>query len=124
MLESLPAILIIGAVLGFLTGLGVGGGSLLMLWLTVVLSTDQAVARSINLLFFLPSALITCLIRSKKKELDWKAFFPAILSGCLSAILFSFFAARLDTELLKKGFGIVLLIAGARELFYRERKAR
>ena len=124
MLDSLPITLIVGTVLGFLTGLGVGGGSLLMLWLTVVLSKDQAMARSINLLFFLPSALIACLIRSKKQELDWKAFLPAILSGCLTAIFFSFFSARLDTKLLKKGFGIVLLAAGLRELFYRERKAR
>ena len=39
MLESLPVAVIIGTVLGFLSGLGIGGGSLLILWLTAVLHT-------------------------------------------------------------------------------------
>jgi len=54
MLESFPVLLAIGSVLGFLAGLGVGGGSLLMLWLTLVIGTDHSVARNINLLFFIP----------------------------------------------------------------------
>ena len=52
--------LLVGTVLGFLTGLGVGGGSLLILWLNIALGMEQSVARGINLLFFLPSALIAC----------------------------------------------------------------
>ena len=43
--------LLVGTALGFLTGLGVGGGSLLMVWLTAVLGMDTLTARSINLLF-------------------------------------------------------------------------
>ena len=58
MLESLPVTLLVATILGFLTGLGVGGGSLLILWLTIVLGMDQATARGINLLFFLPAAVI------------------------------------------------------------------
>ena len=52
--------LLIAALLGFLAGLGVGGGSLLILWLTLVLHTEPAQARPINLLFFLPAAAISC----------------------------------------------------------------
>ena len=58
MLESLPVILVIGTVLGFLAGIGVGGGSLLVLWLTLVLGMEHPQARLINLLFFLPSAIV------------------------------------------------------------------
>lgn len=54
LLESLPVALIVGTVLGFLTGLGVGGGSLLILWLTLALEMPQTAARGINLLFFCP----------------------------------------------------------------------
>ena len=43
MLESLPVALIVGTLLGFLTGLGVGGGSLLILWLTLVLASVTTV---------------------------------------------------------------------------------
>ncbi len=48
----------VAAILGFLAGLGVGGGSLLIIWLTMVVQSDQQEARLINLMFFIPSALI------------------------------------------------------------------
>ena len=51
---------------GFLSGLGVGGGSLLMLWLTTVIHMDYAVAKTVNLLFFLPTALIATLFHKKQ----------------------------------------------------------
>ena len=58
MLESFPAALLAGAIFGFLTGLGVGGGSLLILWLTLVLGMDPQTARGINLMFFLPASIL------------------------------------------------------------------
>ena len=60
-LESVPAAIVVGTLLGFLSGLGIGGGSLLVLWLTAVLSMEQRMAQGINLLFFLPAALVSCL---------------------------------------------------------------
>ena len=124
MLTSLPVSLLIGTVLGFLSGLGVGGGSLLVLWLTLVLGTDPQTARSINLLFFLPSAFISCLLRKKQGILKVKKILPAIAAGCISAWILSGISATMDTALLKKYFGFLLLTAGIRELFYRPRKAR
>lgn len=124
MLESFPVATAVGAVLGFLAGLGVGGGSLLMLWLTVVLGTGYTTARTINLLFFIPTALISCFLRRKQEALDFKKVFPAILCGVASAAVMSIFSGRLDMELLKKLFGGLLIITGLRELFYRPRKAR
>ena len=124
MLESLPVMLIVGTALGFLTGLGIGGGSLLILWLTMVLNADPITARSINLLFFIPSAVIACIFRLKQGSLNLRPILPAIIAGCIAAGLFSWISTILDVEILKKGFGIVLLAAGARELFYRPRKFR
>ena len=123
-LNSLPVILIVGTLFGFLAGIGVGGGSLLVLWLTVVLQMEPSAARSINLLFFLPSALIACAFRLRQKSLKIKPLFPAILAGCISAGVFSVISSQLDVLVLKKLFGIVLLFTGLRELFYRPRKAR
>ena len=121
MLNSLPICLVVGTVLGFLTGLGIGGGSLLMLWLTLVLGVSQADARQINLLFFLPSALISCWMHKRQGTLNWKISLPGMISGCAAAMLGSWLAANLDPEMLKKPFGVLLLIAGARELFYRRK---
>lgn len=124
MLDSLPIVIIVGTVLGFLSGLGIGGGSLLILWLTMVLNTDPYTARGINLLFFIPSALIACLFRLKQGNLPIKRILPAILAGCTAAAVFSWISTMLDVEILKKLFGFVLIAAGLRELFYRRRKAR
>ena len=124
MLNSLPVTLIVGSLLGFLSGLGIGGGSLLILWLTLVLDLDPQTARAINLLFFLPSALIACIFRRRQGQLEIKPLIPAIAAGCISAAVFSWVSSNVDTQMLKKGFGILLLIAGARELFYRPRKPR
>lgn len=124
MLESFPIVLIVGTVLGFLSGLGIGGGSLLILWLTVVLHTDPITARGINLLFFIPSALIACILRIRQQDLEIRPLLPAILAGCISAAVFSAVSTQLDLGLLKKLFGAVLLITGLRELFYRPRNAR
>ena len=124
MLESLPVILIIGTVLGFLSGLGIGGGSLLILWLTMVLHADPLVSRSINLLFFIPSALVACALRIRQGNLKIKPLLPAMIAGCAAAAVFSWISTILDVQIMKKLFGIVLIAAGLRELLYRPRKAR
>ena len=123
-LESIPVAILMGTLLGFLSGLGIGGGSLLILWLTVVLNTDPSTARNINLLFFLPSAVISCTIRIKQGNLRIKKLLPAIIAGCISAAVCSVISVKLNVNVLKKLFGIVLLATGLRELFYRPRNAR
>ena len=124
MLESFPIAVLAGILLGFLSGLGIGGGSLLMLWLTLVLGMDHTSARGINLLFFIPSALIACLFRWKQGALQWKQILPAIVAGCAAAAGFSWLSMYLDTPAIKKLFGILLIATGLRDLFYRPRKAR
>lgn len=114
----------VAIILGFLAGLGVGGGSLLMLWLTIIANVEYEQARIINLLFFLPSALIATLFHRKQGSVDIKKILPAIIAGCVSAALFSLIGKKIDTALLKKCFGGLLLVTGLRELFYRPRKAK
>ncbi len=118
MLECLPVCLVVGSVLGFMSGLGIGGGTLLILWLTVVLDVDPSTARIINLLFFIPSALIACLFRWKKGHLNAKTLIPAIIAGCIGAGIFSCFSDAINVNVLKKIFGLILIAAGMRELFY------
>lgn len=122
MLDSIPAALAVGTALGFLSGLGVGGGSLLVLWLTLVLDMDPETARGVNLLFFLPSACIACLLRWKQGTLHFRPLLPAILAGCAAAACFSFLSAELPMEILRKLFGGLLLVTGTRELLFLPRK--
>ena len=122
MLSSFPVSLLVGSVLGFLAGLGVGGGSLLILWLTCVLQMEYPAARVTNLLFFIPAALICCLFRWKQGTISIKIVLPAILSGCAAAATASLCSKYLDLDLLKKCFGFLLLFTGIRELLYKPKK--
>ena len=122
MLDSFPVSLVVGTVLGFLSGLGVGGGSLLLLWLTLVIGTEVSAARIINLLFFLPAAAVSCVFRWKQGVLDWKKLLPAMAAGCLGAVAGTLLGQTMDTAMLKKGFGVLLLVTGARELLWKPKK--
>lgn len=122
MLDGFPVSILIGTALGFLSGLGTGGGSLLILWLTLALETGQAEARAINLMFFVPSALIACLFRWKQGRLEVKKILPAIIAGSISAAGFSILGQHMDTAMLQKLFGGLLLFTGIRELMYKPKK--
>jgi len=114
----------VGSVLGFLAGLGVGGGSLLMLWLTVIIGVSIESARCINLLFFIPCAVIASVFRWRQGSLQFKKILPAIISGCISSGIFSVIHNYTQTDILQTLFGMLLIFAGIRELFYRPRKAK
>jgi uncharacterized membrane protein YfcA len=124
MLDSLWLIIPMSILLGFLSGLGTGGGSLLILWLTLVLELPQQDARIVNLMFFVPAATVACLFRKTQGTLHLKKAIPATIAGCLCALLFSFVGQTINGMYLKKLFGVLLLLTGLKELFYRERKAK
>lgn len=124
MLGSIPIALLAGLILGILAGLGIGGGSLLILWLTLVLGFDQGTARAINLMFFICAALSVSIFRWKQGKININKNIPAVLSGCIAAALCSWLGTMIDTQLAKKLFGVLLLITGLRELFYRPQKER
>ena len=124
MLDSFPVLIIVGTALGFLSGIGVGGGSLLILWLTAVIQMDYFQARFINLLFFLPSAIITSCTRWRQGLLSPVKVLPGVLAGCLGAIAGCWISGRIDTEILQKIFGGLLLLTGIRELLYKPKQKR
>lgn len=111
---------LVGGALGFLSGLGVGGGSLLLMWLTLVMGVEQTTARMMNLMFFLPCAIIATLFRWKQSKADWHLALPAIAAGLAGALLGNWLGPMLDAGSLKKAFGILFLITGIRELRYRQ----
>ena len=116
MLKFVSAVLA-GLVCGVLSGFGIGGGSLLMVWLTAVLSMEQRTAQGVNLLYFLPTAACSLIFHIKNKQIVWKAVIPAVVAGCLTAIPGAVLAGNLDTELLRKLFGGFLILIGLSEVF-------
>lgn len=124
MLSSWPAAFIVSTLLGILAGLGVGGGSLLILWLTLIIDTPYPEARITNLLFFLPGAIIATLLRAKEKAISLKQIWPSIVAGCIGAAVVTIVFKNIELSMLRKLFGGLLLFTGIRELLYRPRNAK
>lgn len=121
MLSSTPIAILAGALFGFLSGLGIGGGTILILWLTQVLHMDPDIARTINLMFFVTAAGSVSIVRTRKKQIPWRSILPAMAAGCVTSVVFSLLSRSMDTGITKKLFGFLLLLTGVRELFYRDK---
>jgi uncharacterized membrane protein YfcA len=100
-----------------LSALGMGGGSILLMYLTAVLGTDQLQAQGINLAFFLPAASAALCFHLKNKLVDIKSAAVFILTGALGVWGGAALAGTLDRGLLGKCFGGLLVAMGIRELF-------
>ena len=115
---------LVGVLLGVLSGLGVGGGSLLLLWLTVVLDTQQEQARLMNLMFFIPCALTASFFHFKQNKLKLSLTGIAVVTGLIGALFGSLWRQNLDLNMLRKAFGVLFILCGIRELRYRPRELR
>ncbi len=106
-----------GFVTGIISGFGIGGGTILMVYLTAFAGVAQRTAQGINLLYFLPTAAAALILHSKNRYVDWKVVVPAAIGGAVTAGITSCLAMNLDFNLLKKLFGGFLIVTGLMELF-------
>lgn len=113
------AAVLAGAVTGILSGFGVGGGTLLLVYMTAFAGMEQQLAQGINLLYFLPTAATALPSHIKNGFVDRRAAIPAILAGLAGTGLASWAATGLDVSLLRRCFGGFLLLIGLRELFHK-----
>lgn len=119
MLDSFPVSLAVATVLGFFAGLGVGGGSVLMVYLTLLLGLPYEESRIYNLLFFLPAAAIATFFQRRQGNLELKKIAPGVIAGCVSAAVLSVLRAYLPTDIIRRLFGILLIVTAIRELTYK-----
>ena len=111
-----------GILISLLAGLGVGGGGLLVIYLTMAKDIPQLEAQGINLLFFIAAGASSLIVHIKKRKLKLKIIIMMIIFGSLGAVAGSLIASGTDGELVKKIFGGFLLISGIIELFSRDTK--
>ncbi|MGM9522978.1 MAG: TSUP family transporter [Faecousia sp.] len=108
---------IAGLVCGVFSGLGIGGGTLLMVWMTAVMDMEQRMAQGINLLYFLPTAACALIFHIKNRLIRWRVVIPAVIAGCLTAAGAALLATAIDASLLRKLFGGFLILVGLNEIF-------
>lgn len=116
--------LLVGTATGILSAWGVGGGTLLLLVMTLFLGVDQRMAQGINLLYFLPTAGAGLLFHRKTGMLDRQALRQAIPWGVVTAALGAWAATAMDTAVLRKPFGVYLLVMGVLTLVKKTEKSR
>ena len=113
--------LAVGAATGVLSGFGVGGGTLMLVYMTAFAGIEQRLAQGITLLYFLPAGLMALPAHVKNGCIERPVLLPAIGAGLICAALAAWAAAAMDTALLKKFFGGFLIVVGVMELFGREK---
>jgi Predicted permeases len=122
-LELILAVLA-GLLTGVLSGYGVGGGTLLMLYLVSVAGMEQAAAQGINLLYFIPCSATALVSHIKNGLVEKSVVIPAAIAGVITTPIAAFLATSIESDLLKKCFGVFLLAVGIRELFYHPEKKK
>lgn len=112
---------IIAALGGLLAGaagaMGLGGGSILLLFLTLLMGVGQLRAQGINLIFFIPCALTALLLHQKRGRVPWDIVIPMVCWGLPCAVAGFALGSRLGGEFMGKIFGVFLLALGVREIF-------
>lgn len=102
---------------GLLGSMGLGGGSVLIIYLVNFLDLPQKQAQGINLFFFIPCAIISLISYRKQGMIDFRKTFPVALYAVAGAILGFMALNYIPTHLLSRLFAGALLITGLTELF-------
>ncbi|WP_338658642.1 sulfite exporter TauE/SafE family protein [Paraclostridium sordellii] len=101
---------------GIIGGMGMGGGTILIPALVLLMNIDPKIAQSINLLSSIPMTIFALIIHIKNRNVILKLVIPLAMFGILGAIFGSYLANFISSDMLKKVFGIFLLIIGIIEI--------
>lgn len=107
---------LISFISGIVSGLGMGGGTILILLLVLFEDLEQHVAQVSNLLFFIPTAIVACIVNFKQKIIDYKISIKLILFGIIGVLLGTNLSFKINSQNLKKYFGIFLLVIETYEI--------
>lgn len=107
----------VGALTGVAASMGLGGGFILLLYLSFASELSQSQAQGVNLLFFLPIIAVAVGIHLKNKLIDVKTALICGGLGALSAPLGYLAAGALGDDALRKAFAVFVIIAGLKDLF-------
>ncbi|MDE7079963.1 MAG: sulfite exporter TauE/SafE family protein [Clostridia bacterium] len=119
-------LLILGGIVGgIIGGMGMGGGTLLIPILTIFLDIPQKSAQAINLIAFIPMAVIVTIINIKRKDINYKSVLTVAAPALVTSIVSSLFVGKIDAKILSIGFatflillGIIMMIATLRKCIY------
>ena len=106
-----------GFVSGMITGIGMGGGTILILVLSLCMGMNQHIAQATNLIFFIPTAIVATIINTKNKNIEWRTSWVIIIFGIVGAIIGAKLSNRIPSQNLRIYFGIFLSFIAIYELY-------
>ncbi|MGN1103754.1 MAG: TSUP family transporter [Candidatus Coproplasma sp.] len=119
---SFILLLLTGFAAGVFGGMGMGGGTVLIPALTLILGVDQRLAQATNVIAFLPMALIVLPRHKKNGLLKTEGVLALIIPALISTAIFSLVMAVFPTQALRKAFGVFLIILAVRQAFVIKNK--
>ncbi len=98
---------------GILGGMGMGGGTVLIPLLSIFYAVEQHTAQAVNLIAFLPMAVVAIIIHCKNGLIEFKGLLYLIVPAVLLSAGGSFVASFIEGDLLKRLFGGFLIALSA-----------
>ena len=116
--------ILIGMFSGIFSGIGMGGGTILIFLLTTFLNIEQHLAQSTNLIYFIPTAIAAIFVNYKNRNIDLNLAIFTSVGGIIGAIIGAIISINTDVLKLKKMFGVFLAIIAIHEIYtiYKEHK--
>ena len=114
--------LLAGLFSGIIGGMGMGGGAVLIIYLSLFTDTPQIKAQGINLLFFIPIGLTALIIYAFKKQIKWKTVLPLAVFGIAGAFFGIMLTNFIGNKWLSKIFGGFLILMALKEFFGKKPK--
>ncbi|NLJ78910.1 MAG: sulfite exporter TauE/SafE family protein [Tissierellia bacterium] len=110
---------IIGLLSGVISGMGIGGGTILIPSLVFFSNLKQQQAQGLNLMVFLPVATVALIVHFREGNIEFQYAKWIISGGIIGAVIGSIIALKINPTSLKKYFGIFLLFVGIYELLQK-----
>ena len=106
-----------GLISGIISGMGMGGGTVLILCLSIFLGVNQKIAQGVNLIFFIPTSIAAIAVNIKDKNINFKIAKIVIAFGIIGAVVGAIIARTINVNLLRKLFGIFLGFIAIHEIY-------
>ena len=115
---------VVNIIIGFLSGavgsLGIGGGGVLIVMLTLTLGIKQNNATLANLIFFIPVAIFSLILYSRQGKVKWKTTTFLALFGVISAVVGVLLSGIIGANIIRKIFAVLLIIISTAELLKKD----
>ena len=103
---------LIAVLSGVFAGMGMGGGTFLIPLLTILMNTEAIVAQCVNLLVFVPMAIITIIIYAKQGLMDFYWWWIVSVPACIVSGIGAYVSLSMPSNVIKISFGSFIALIG------------